>query len=123
MATHSVTVDAPTLADLSECLDLHGFLKDFSLWNWDVARFIASGERIQWLTSGHWQVLEYARKYFKCYSSWPLPARMERDIGIDPRHLFRTCPEIVFKIAGLPDPCGNISWDTKSLRDCNCLYF
>ncbi len=121
MATYVVTVDTPALTDPSSCLDIHGYLSDMSLWNWDIAQVLASNERIGELTSGHLQVLDYIRRYFKCYSNWPFPVRVKRDIGIDPKDYFHTDPEIIFKVAGLPKPVEGRPWDGKSLRDCNCL--
>ncbi|MBT4510993.1 MAG: hypothetical protein HOC20_02110 [Chloroflexi bacterium] len=122
MATYAVTVDTPALTtDLSDCLNLHGYLTDVRLWNWDVAQVIADSERIGKLTLGHLQMLEYVRHYFKCYSKWPFPVRMKKDLGINPKRFFHTDPEIIFKVAGLPEPVAGKPWDGKSLRDCNCL--
>lgn len=115
MSTLTATVDTSTQADLSVHMDLHGYLKDASLWNREIAQLIAGGERVKQLTDSHLRVLEYSRAYFNRYASRPLPARIKKDIGLKTRHLFHTDPEVIFKIAGLPKPIHGKTWGSQSL--------
>lgn len=95
----------------------HGYLKEPSLWNREAAQFVATNEMIGELREQHWQILEYVRNYFNSHQTWPLPERIERDTGIDPRHLFPGSPEVIFKVAGMAEPREHIPWDGRSLQD------
>ena len=101
-------------------VDERGYLKDPSQWNRNIAQSLASKERVGELTKDHWQILEYVREYYNCYQTWPLPSRMTMDVGVDPRPLFPAGvegPEVILKVAGLPNPGDHFYWDGRSLRD------
>ncbi len=73
MTTYAATLDTPALTDTSKSLDIHGYLRDTSLWDWDVAQIIADNERIGKLTLGHLRVLEYVLVLILNGSFVPIP--------------------------------------------------
>jgi TusE/DsrC/DsvC family sulfur relay protein len=117
MNTCELTADALVISPGVDAVDAAGYLKDPSSWNWDVAQALANSERIGQLTEDHRRVLEYVREYYNCYGDWPLPPRITSDVGADPRRLFHAAPEVLFKVAGLPNPGASRCWDGRSLRD------
>ena len=87
-----------------------GYLRDPAIWNHEVAQFIADNEGIGELQEEHWRVLEYVRDYDSRHGAWPLPQRIDKDLGVDVKRLFPGSPEVVFKVAGLVEPVDGISW-------------
>jgi len=87
-----------------------GYLKTPAVWNHEVAQFLATNERIGELKEQHWQVLEYVRDYNTRHEAWPLPQRIDKDLGVNVRRLFPGSPEVVFKVAGLAEPGDQIKW-------------
>jgi tRNA 2-thiouridine synthesizing protein E len=94
--------------------DKEGFLLNIEDWNHDVAEQIASAEGIC-LGSGHWEVVELLRRYYKRYEASPamraLVKYAARELGPEKGHsiyllgLFPGSPaRIACKIAGLPKP-------------------
>lgn len=88
-----------------------GYLKEPSLWNREVAQFVATNERIKELREEHWRVLEYVRDYTRRRDAWPLPQRISKDTGVNVHNLFPSDPEVVFKVAGLAEPKDGIRWE------------
>jgi TusE/DsrC/DsvC family sulfur relay protein len=93
-----------------------GYLKEPSLWNQEVAQFLATNEGMGELTEEHWRVLEYVRDYACHHGAWPWPQRTSKDLSIDVRRLFPGSPEVVFKVAGLAEPEAGVKWDVTSLE-------
>lgn len=97
-----------------------GYLNEPSLWNKEVALFLATNEGIDELTDEHWRILEYVKNYVLFHSAWPLPQIIKKELGLDVRRLFPGNPETVFKIAGLaePQPKSNpvINWGWEGLN-------
>ncbi|MFC1967940.1 TusE/DsrC/DsvC family sulfur relay protein [Chloroflexota bacterium] len=94
-----------------------GYLKEPSLWNQEVAQFLATNERIGELREEHLRVLEYVRDYDCQHGAWPLPQRIKKDMGVDVRGLFPGAPEVVFKVAGLAEPENAIRWDDSASQN------
>jgi tRNA 2-thiouridine synthesizing protein E len=91
-----------------------GFLCDYSDWDENVARQLASRIPLQ-LTEEHWQIVRFARDYYQQYQHLPnmrmfvkaIRSRLGDEIG-NSRNLYRLFPESplkqAFLIAGLPKP-------------------
>ena len=93
-----------------------GYLKDPTLWNHEVAQFLATNEGFGELKEEHWRVLNYVRDYDSRNEAWPLPQRVNKDLTLNIQHLFPSSPEAVFKIAGLAEPRGGINWHEGSVH-------
>lgn len=104
-------IEKPSPFDLNE----QGYLKEPSSWDREVAQLLASTQGVGELGKKHWQILEYVRDYYSHYQAWPLPQRVKKDLGVDPRQLFPGSPEVVFKVAGIPAPEEGIRWEGRSL--------
>jgi TusE/DsrC/DsvC family sulfur relay protein len=87
-----------------------GYLKDPSVWNRNIAQFLATGEGMGDLLDDHWRIIDYVRKYNERHDAWPLPQRVSKDLGLELKRFFRGAPEVVFKVAGMPDPGEKIDW-------------
>lgn len=93
-----------------------GYLKNPTLWNHEVAQFLATNEGFGELKEEHWRVLDYVRDYDSRNEAWPLPQRVNKDLTLNIQHLFPASPEAVFKIAGLAEPRGGINWHEGSVQ-------
>ncbi len=92
-----------------------GYLTEPSLWNREVAQFLANNEGIGELGEDHFRVLEYVRDYASRNSGvWPIPQQTNKALDVDVRHLFPSDPEVVFKVAGLDEPEAEVKWDEIS---------
>ncbi len=120
MNTHTVaTAEAPHLSDTGNYLDSDGYLKDPSLWNWDMAQAVANKEKVGVLTGKHRRVIKYVRRYYKAHEDWPVARQIKKDIGCsNPCSLFLSPPETIFKVAGLPNPGGREKWGTRRFEIC-----
>lgn len=117
--TCELTADAIVLKrNGHEIVDMQGYIKDPAKWTWDVAQVIANAERVGDLSDQHRLVIEYTRNYYDSTQDWPLPARIAKDLGNKRCGLFRSAPEVLFKVSGLPNPGDRISWNVKSLHEC-----
>jgi len=88
-----------------------GYLKDPAVWNRDVAQFLAAGEGMGELQDEHWRIVDYVRDFCdRNDGAWPLPQRISKDVGVEFKRFFRGSPEVVFKVAGLPEPGDKINW-------------
>ena len=94
--------------------DSNGYLKDSSQWTEELASTIASIEQIE-LTSDHWEVIKYVRKFYQDYNKSPsirplvkylktvLPEDKSNSLYL--QILFPEGPaKQATKIAGLPKP-------------------
>ncbi len=98
-------------------IDDMGYLKEPSSWDRKAAQIMASELRVGELTDEHWRILEFVRQWNTTYKSWPVPLLIRKHVGVDPRNLFRGPPELVFKVAGLPNPGDRIVWDARASDD------
>jgi tRNA 2-thiouridine synthesizing protein E len=92
-------------------VDEDGFVADPSVWNEDMARFLADHEEgIQELTEDHWKVIYYLNKYYKEFGIAPMIRRLCKDTGFQLKYIYELFPsgpaKGACKIAGLPKPTG-----------------
>lgn len=91
-----------------------GGLKDLSLWNEDVANWLAKRENMA-LTSAHWEIIKLMRQYYENYNISPILKLLKKQIREslgDPKaedsYLYNLFPNGVLmqgiRIAGLPLP-------------------
>jgi len=91
-------------------ISIRGYLEEPSLWNREVAQFLATNVGIEELQEDHWRVIEHIRDYYTQHKAWQLPHRINKDLSVDIQHLFPGEIEVAFKIAGLTEPDKQISW-------------
>ena len=91
-------------------LDDKGYLKDFNSWNENVARALAVHEAVGELTDEELEVIRFMRQYYAKYKSFPLLRLVCRNV-----HQPEDCvneefidPVKAWKIAGLPEPVGEV---------------
>jgi tRNA 2-thiouridine synthesizing protein E len=98
----------------ADAFDKEGFLRDLSLWNFEVANQIAAMENLP-LTPAHWEILQLLRSYYLEYDSSPAMRALVKycaiNLGPDKgksvylMSLFPGSPaKLGSKIAGLPKP-------------------
>ena len=92
-------------------VDEDGFLADPSIWNPDLARFMAEdAEGIKDLTDDHWKVINYLHKYYTDFGVAPMVRKLCKETGITidrVYELFSSGPaKGACKVAGLPKPTG-----------------
>jgi tRNA 2-thiouridine synthesizing protein E len=92
-------------------VDEDGFIADPSLWNEDLARFLAkSAEDIDELTPDHWKVVHYLNDYYKEFGVAPMIRKLCKETGFDLNYIYKLFPsgpaKGACKIAGLPKPTG-----------------
>jgi TusE/DsrC/DsvC family sulfur relay protein len=91
-------------------INIRGYLEEPSLWNREVAQFLATNEGMEELQEEHWRVIEHVRDHYTQHKSWPLPHRINKDLSVNIQRLFPGGIDVVFKIAGLPEPDEQIIW-------------
>ena len=102
------TLLSPTL------LDEHGFLKNHTLWNKELALMLAESEGIE-LTAAHWGIIELLRAYYEEFDASPANRSLvkytknnlgpEKGNSIYLMSLFPGSPtRLASRIAGLPKP-------------------
>ena len=96
-------------------INIRGYLEEPSLWNHEVAQFLATNEGIEDLQEEHMRVIGYVRDCFTQHKAWPLPQRINRDLSVNLQRLFPGSINVVFKIAGLPEPDEQIIWHDSEL--------
>jgi len=98
--------------------DEEGFITDISLWNTDVALFLADKEDVE-MSDEHWEVVNFLRDYYNEYQIAPairvLVKQMKKAFGPEKgnnKYLYQLFPygpaKQACKIAGLPKPTGCI---------------
>ncbi|MBS4096167.1 MAG: TusE/DsrC/DsvC family sulfur relay protein [Sulfuricella sp.] len=96
--------------------DSEGYLRDLSLWSEDLAKNIATKEKLE-LTNNHWEVIHYLRQGYAASGTVPnirlLQKAMAREYGPekgDSKYLYALFPygpaKQACRIAGLPKPTG-----------------
>lgn len=111
--------DEKTSTDTLECLDSQGYLRDFDLWDWEMAKNIATKLDVGILTSEHKNVIRYVRECYINMSEWPVARRIKMETGCNnPCKLFNGPPETIFKVAGLPNPADHPDWGFRKFEIC-----
>jgi len=92
-------------------VDEDGFIADPSLWNEDLAKFLAeTAEGIKELTPDHWKVIYYLNNYYKQFGVAPMIRKLCKDTGFTLDYIYKLFPsgpaKGACKIAGLPKPTG-----------------
>jgi tRNA 2-thiouridine synthesizing protein E len=92
-------------------VDEDGFIADPSLWDEDLARFLAEREEgIVDLTEDHWKVIHYLNGYYREYEIAPMVRKLCQETGFKLKHIYELFPSGpargACKIAGLPKPTG-----------------
>lgn len=100
--------------DIKIILDEHGYLKDHTQWQADLAPELAKQDDLE-LTEAHWEVINFVRSFYLKYNTSPairaLTKAMKEEFGeekANSRYLYRLFPEgpakQATKYAGLPKP-------------------
>jgi tRNA 2-thiouridine synthesizing protein E len=92
-------------------VDEHGFITDPSLWDEDLARFLAEREEgITALTEDHWKVIRYLNEYYKEFDIAPMVRKLCKETGFKLKYIYELFPhgpaQGACKVAGLPKPTG-----------------
>jgi len=117
--TCELVADAIVLDSLKDDHDGEGYLKDPSLWNWEMAQVLADRQGVGQLTEEHKRVIKYVREYYQANDDWPVARRIKKDIGCaNPCCLFKGPPENIIKVAGLPNPGLDKEWSARRFEMC-----
>jgi len=112
MHTHNqITINGETIA-----LDDDGFLVNPDDWSPQVAEYFSTSDGLL-LTDEHWQVIQFAREYYRTFRIGPMPKviikRLNRQLGYERysiKLLYSLFPETparrICKYAGTPQPAG-----------------
>jgi len=91
-------------------VDEDGFIQDPSLWDEEVAKFLAKGEQVEELTEDHWKVVRYLKDYYEKHGIAPMIRKLCKDTGFSLKQIYELFPtgpaKGACKIAGLPKPTG-----------------
>ena len=92
-------------------VDEDGFIADPSIWDEDVARFLArTSEEIDNLPDEHWKVIHYLNNYYKQFGVAPMIRKLCKETGFVIDRIYELFPsgpaKGACKIAGLPKPTG-----------------
>ncbi len=92
-------------------VDEDGFMIDPSVWDKDLARFLAEHEEgITDLTDEHWKVIHYLNEYYHEFGIAPMIRRLCKATGFKLKYIYELFPggpaKGACKVAGLPKPTG-----------------
>ncbi|MCP4539346.1 MAG: TusE/DsrC/DsvC family sulfur relay protein [Chloroflexi bacterium] len=92
-------------------VDGDGFIVDPSLWDKDLACFLAKHEEgITELTDDHWTIINYLNAYYKEHDKAPIVRKLCQETGFKLRYIYELFPNGpargACKVAGLPKPTG-----------------
>lgn len=92
-------------------VDGDGFIVDPSLWDENLARFMAKNEEgITDLTDDHWKVIHYLHEYYHEHDIAPMIRDLCKETGFKLRYIYDLFPSGpargACKVAGLPKPTG-----------------
>ena len=92
-------------------IDEDGFIVDPSVWNEDLAAFIAErAEGITDLTPDHWNVIHYLNEYYQQFGIAPMVRKLCKETGFSLKYIYQLFPggpaRGACKVAGLPKPTG-----------------
>jgi tRNA 2-thiouridine synthesizing protein E len=88
-----------------------GFLVDPSVWNEELAVFLAKTEEsLEELTEDHWAVIRFIRAYFLENQAAPMVRAICKSTGVPLKRIYELFPsgpaKGACKLAGLPKPDG-----------------
>lgn len=97
--------------DIQLEVDEEGYIADSSLWDADLACFIAKqAEGLSELTEDHWKVINYLNAYYKEYGIAPMVRKLCKETGFSLKYIYELFPNGpargACKIAGLPKATG-----------------
>lgn len=88
--------------------DESGFLTDFDMWDYELAKIIAHNENITELSSEHWKLIFFLRDYYNKHEVCPMIRQICCATGLCLKDIYRLFPsgpvKGLFRIAGLPRP-------------------
>ncbi len=91
-------------------VDEDGFIQDPSLWNEELAEYLAKTEGIEELTEDHWKVIRFLNEYYHEYGIAPMIRKLCKETGFKLKYIYELFPsgpaKGACKIAGLPKPTG-----------------
>jgi tRNA 2-thiouridine synthesizing protein E len=92
-------------------VDEDGFITDPSLWDDDLACFLAEhAEGITELTPDHWKVIRYLNQYYADFGIAPMVRKLCKETGFKLKYIYELFPSGpargACKVAGLPKPTG-----------------
>jgi TusE/DsrC/DsvC family sulfur relay protein len=92
-------------------VDEDGFLADPSLWDENLARFLAEHEEgIADLTPQHWKVIDYLHRYYTENGVAPMVRLLCKETDLKLKQIYELFPSGpargACKVAGLPKPTG-----------------
>jgi tRNA 2-thiouridine synthesizing protein E len=92
-------------------VDEDGFITDPSLWNKDLAVYLANhAEGISKLTEDHWRVIDYLNQYYHEFNKAPMVRKICKETGFNLKEIYSLFPggpaNGACKVAGLPKPTG-----------------
>ncbi len=92
-------------------VDENGFIADPSLWDDDLAVFLAQqAEGIAELTNDHWKVIRYLNAYYHEFGIAPMVRKLCKETGFKLKEIYGLFPsgpaKGACKVAGLPKPTG-----------------
>ena|SRR5208337_28202 len=110
-ANNHIAIDGKTIE-----LDADGFLANPDDWFPPVAEYFSAADDIL-LTEEHWQIIRFARDYYRTFKISPMPkvivVRLNRQLGSERysiKLLYSLFPEKpvrrICKYAGIPQPAG-----------------
>ena len=105
-----------TISHKKITLDEDGFLSDPNDWSPQVAEYFSAADGVL-LTEAHWQVINFARDYYKAFGIGPMPKvivkKLNRQLGLDKysiKMLYSLFPDTparrICRYAGTPQPSG-----------------
>ena len=92
-------------------VDEDGFITDPSLWDEELAIFLAEhAEGISDLTDDHWKLIHYLNKYYHEFGIAPMIRKLCKHTGFKLKYIYELFPSGPAKgacmVAGLPKPTG-----------------
>ena len=92
-------------------VDEDGFIADPTVWNEDLARFLAAHEEgVSYLTEDHWKLILYLNQYYKEFGIAPMVRKLCKETGFQLKYIYELFPNGpargACKVAGLPKPTG-----------------
>ena len=92
-------------------VDEDGFIQDPSLWDEDMAVFLAEhAEGVTELTDDHWKLINYLNEYYHEFGIAPMIRKLCKATGFKLKYVYELFPsgpaKGACKVAGLPKPTG-----------------
>jgi len=92
-------------------VDEDGFITDPSLWDEELAIFLAEyAEGISELTDDHWKLIHYLNEYYHENGIAPMIRKLCKATGFKLKYIYELFPggpaKGACKVAGLPKPTG-----------------